>query len=326
MPGRIERSEVRTRDGWSLPLFRAVPADRPPTGPPVLLVPGYGMNSHLFRFHPEGGSMSDALRDAGLDPWAVDLRGASTTRPPRRGAPVRLADMAFQDLPAAVDHVREVTGHAAVHAIGCSLGGSLLYAWVAAADRPRVDRLVAMGSPLRWAGSRLHRAFAATAPLTSAFPLRGSRMLARAALPIAARFFRPALGIYLNPAITRLDRAADLVLTVEDPIPSVNREIAAWMRARDLRLDGVDVTAGLGRFDRPLLVVTADGDGICDRASALSAVGATRGPVTVLEVGHPSGERVGHADLFVHDRAAEQVWRPIIDFLRASAPGGERCP
>lgn len=312
----LERGRITTRDGWTLPVFRGVRPGTEPTGRPVLMVPGYGMNSHIFRYHPDRGSFFDSLLDAGLDPWAVDLRGASTTKPPRRGAPVTLSDQAFQDLPAAVDHVREVTGHATVHAIGCSLGGSLLYAYVAGAARPRIDRLVAMGSPLRWSGSRLHRVFAASTLLTGTVPVRGSRLLARAALPFAARFLRPALGIYLNPAITRLDRAADLCLTVEDPIPSVNRELAGWMRARDLVLDGVDVVRELARFDRPLLVVTADGDGICDRESALSALPIPRGGATHLEVGHQTGARVGHADLFVHDHAPERVYQPIAAFLR----------
>ncbi len=311
----LERGRITTRDGWTLPVFRGVRPGKPAGGRPVLMVPGYGMNSHLFRFHPDRGSFMEALLDAGLDPWAVDLRGASTTTAPRRGAPVRLSDQAFQDLPAAVEHVREATGHATVHAIGCSLGGSLLYAYAAGAARPRIDRLVAMGSPLRWSGSRLHRVFSASSLVTGTFQMRGSRFMARAALPFAARFMQPALRIYLNPRITRLDRAADLCLTVEDPIPSINREIAAWIHSRDLVLDGVDVVRELARFDRPLLVVTADGDGICDRGSAMSVAGIPRGPVTHLDVGHHTGQKVGHADLFVHDHAPERVYQPIAAFL-----------
>jgi pimeloyl-ACP methyl ester carboxylesterase len=42
---------------------------------PVLLVPGYGTNSHLFRFHPSGHSLDAFLIQRGFEVWHVDLRG-----------------------------------------------------------------------------------------------------------------------------------------------------------------------------------------------------------------------------------------------------------
>lgn len=42
---------------------------------PVLIVPGYGMNSYIFGYHPRGDSMVKCLAARGLEVWTVDLRG-----------------------------------------------------------------------------------------------------------------------------------------------------------------------------------------------------------------------------------------------------------
>jgi pimeloyl-ACP methyl ester carboxylesterase len=139
--------------------------------------------------------------------------------------------------------------------------------------------------------------------------------MARAALPLAARFAAPLLEIYLNPRITAIHPTELLTRTVEDPLRGINREMARWMQAGHLDLGGVRVSDGLRRYRGRLLVVHSRGDGICDSASALSAVEHAHGPVEVLEVAHPAGERIGHADLFLCDVAPERVFRPIAQFL-----------
>ncbi len=309
----VDPYEIRTTDGWVLPLARG--RGSAPGARPVLLVPGYGMNASIFRYHASGPSFFDQLRRAGLDPWSVDLRGASTTRATRGAREVRLADQAFIDLPTAIDQIRSVTGAANVGAIGCSLGGTLLYGLAGATERPGIDRIVAMGSPLRWSRTRLVRAFLASSPLSCTIPLVGSRRLAAAALPLAARFASPLLKVYLNPRITAIEPTAMLTRTVEDPLRSINREMARWMSTGHLDLDGVSVSRALHRYRGRLLVVHSRGDGICDSASALSALDHVRTPAEVLEVSHPAGEPIGHADLFLCDAAPERVFAPVARFL-----------
>lgn len=314
----IEEHTVRTHDGWGLRLHRGVRPGRPP-GEPVLFVPGYGMNGYIFRFHPGAPSFMEALLDQGFDPWSVDLRGTSSSIRHRRTAPrVRLADQAFVDLPAALDFVADRTERAAVGAIGCSLGGSLLYAYVGAFPQHRILRLVTMGTPLRWSPSLLTRSFRALGPTVGSIPVRGTRRLARVALPVAATLVPKALSLYLNPKITRTRPARKLTLTVEDPLPDVNREIARWMRRGDLLLDGIDVTRGLATFRQPLLVIVGDGDGICPRDAALAVVGRTGGPVETLQIAHPDGHPVAHADLFISDIAPTAVFPSVGAWLARS--------
>ena len=69
-----------------------------------------------------------------------------------------LTAQAEVDLPTVFGYLRRVTGQERVHAIGCSLGGSLLYAHAALAPDPGLDRLVAIGAPLTWDRSLATRA------------------------------------------------------------------------------------------------------------------------------------------------------------------------
>lgn len=314
---RAVRSPLRTPDGWELTLRRGLRAGRPAPGPPVLLVPGYGMNASIFDFHPGGPSFLEHLYDAGFDPWTVDLRGTSTSRPPRSDHRVTLSGQAWTDVPAALQRVAEVSGHPRVHAIGCSLGGALLYAHVGR-DEHLVDKLVTMGTPLAWRDLALpHKAFRAAGHLVGALPVRGTRLAARTALPLLARVAPDLLSFYLNPRVTDTTNPGRLAGTVEDPHPDISRNLARWMRDEHLALDAHHVTEGLGRFSRPLMVVVAEGDGIVPPTVSEVAMTATGGPATLLRVGHPE-HRVSHVDLFIGDHVHDAVYAPITDWLRAA--------
>lgn len=312
----LERETLTTPDRWRLSLTRMRSPDRAP-GPPVLMVPGYGMNAFAFRFHPTGRSLMGALVRAGLDPWAVDLRGTRSSRPPRDNAPVRLADQAFQDIPAVLDHIAAVTGYDRVHGIGCSLGGAMFYAYVGAMSH-RIDRLVTMGSPLVWTDRTwLLRAFTHLGPVLGRVPLRGTRPLARFALPVVGKLAPGLLSVYLNPRITDIGQPAELSRTVEDPCPDINVQLSTWLRQGHLVLDGHHVTEGLSQFDRPLLLLHAREDGVCPPSAARAAAAAVGGPVEVMEIAHPE-HRVSHVDIFVGEHVHHAVYAPVSRFLLAA--------
>ena len=311
----VQRHKLSTPDGWTLELHRGV---RPGTAPgkPVVFVPGFGMNSFIFRFHPRGTSFMEALLDAGFDPWSVDPRGLSTTSAhPGRSTSISLTDHAFIDLPATFDFIAKSTGHERIHAIGCSLGGALLYGYGGAIQDHRIDRLVTMGTPFRWiAISPIVSAFARLAPLLGQIPMRGSRRMARVGLPLAVLLAPGALSIYLNPALTHTGPVRELVRTVEDPHPRINRQVARWIQAKDLKLGGINVTEALRSFERPLLVVAGNADQICPAESALSALQVAAGLTRALLVGSDQ-QRVAHADLFIGDFAPAQVFAPVVAWL-----------
>src|SRR5574342_105726 len=99
--------EVDNGDGWTLSLFQTW-GDRLVAGRrPVLIVPGYGMNSFIFSYHPQGASLESYLVDDGFEVWRADLRAQGASRPGPGADRERfgLADLAVTDVGAALEAV-----------------------------------------------------------------------------------------------------------------------------------------------------------------------------------------------------------------------------
>jgi pimeloyl-ACP methyl ester carboxylesterase len=322
--------EVRTADDWSLSLTQTWSPERLRQGRrPILIVPGYGMNSFIFSYHPRGWSLEGWLVERGFEVFRVDMRGQGEARfrghDSKRGERFRLEDLALTDLGAtiAATLAHSQGGRDRVDVIGASLGGSLAFAHAVLEPSHRIGAIVAMGSPVRWVKIHPLLALAFKSPaLVGQLRIKGARRLAEIALPQLARFTPWLLSVYMNPTITETAAAREMVRTVEDPNRFVNRQIADWVNARDLRLrarDGrvVSVGEGLRSVDVPLLCVIANGDGIVPRQTAIwpYETVASRDR-TLLEVGDAEVE-LAHADLFVSNEAHRRVFEPLSQWLEA---------
>lgn len=295
---------------------------RVPGRPPIVLVPGYAMNTHILAYHPGGPSMVEHLVSRGFEVWTANLRGQGGSRRTGAPRPWGLGELALDDLPRVFDHVRArtLTGADRVDPVGCSLGGSLLYAYLA--HHP-VDHgfgsVVSIGGPLRWEDIHpLMRVAFVSSRLAGAVPIRGTRRLAELALPWMLR--APGLlSLYMNAAEIDLDSVEELLPTIDDPVQHINRQVARWVRNRDLVVRGVDVTSGLRRVEGVrLLSILANRDGIVSPAAARAVAAAMRpGHVDLLEVG--TAQRwYAHADLFIGKRAQQDVFEPLSRWLGAA--------
>lgn len=318
-----ETSYADNGDGWELELRRLTDTSAfDPSLRPLLVVPGYGMNSFIFGFHPRGTSMERCLAEAGIEVWAVDLRRTGDSVPEGSDpTPPSLQAYAEVDVTRAVEAVIEhtTTGAARVDLMGCSLGGSIAYAHLALVGTERIGAVVAAGAPLRWAEAHPALRLAFASPwLAGHLPLAGIQPLARLFLPLLARAPQ-LLAPYMNAAHVDMGAADQLVRTVADPHPRVNEDIAYWIRDCDMILGGVDVTRALGAIRLPLLVVLANRDGITPAGAALAAVDAWGGDdVEVLRVGTEE-DWYAHADLFVGNDAPQVFFEPLAQWLLARA-------
>jgi len=326
----VERWQVPNDDGWSLAVRRATLGAPAEGRPPLLIVPGYAMNSFIFSYHPRGRSLERSLAERGFEVWSADLRGQGDSR---RAGPARrygLADLAFTDLRRVLDHVlaHTTTGASRADVIGCSLGATLMLAQAAIGRDTRMGSLVSLGGPMRW--ERIHpvlRAAFSVPAVAGLVRVRNTRKLARLALPWLVHV-PGLLSIYINTSATDVSPATALEMTktVEDPVPAINREIAEWVRARDLTLRGENLTVALRRLENPVLCVVASADGIVPPETALSPLdhvsSARRDVLTVGGEGVP----IAHADLFVGNDAETLVFDPIARWLidAASGDGAER--
>lgn len=306
-------------DGWLLSLFQTFDESRlVPGRRPILIVPGYGMNSFIFSYHPHGLSLEGYLADAGFEVWRVDMRGQGSSRSVGGGDQYGLEDLALTDLDVAISAAlaRTRTGAAQVDLIGASLGGTIMFAHMALKKDPTVGSLVALGSPVRWVDVHpaIKVAFAWPA-LVGMVRFKGTRRLAELALPHMAKRTPWLLSIYMNPDITDTSAASEMVKTVEDPNRHVNRQIAHWIRARDLVLRGVNISDALARVKNPLLCVSALGDGIVPRRTAEFPYLAAGSPdKRLIEVGDAQ-IAMAHADLFISSEAHRRVFEPLATWL-----------
>jgi pimeloyl-ACP methyl ester carboxylesterase len=317
----VERHTVDNGEGFRLAI-RRTREELNRERRPLLIVPGYGMNSFIFSFHPHGPSLEASLAARGIDVWTVDLRGqgeskATTAKDPELYG---LADLAGPDVGAAIRYVREKTGAARVDVLGASLGASIVFGHLAMhADAP-VGSVVSLGGLVTWvkvpAGLR---ALFFSPKIMGALPFRGTRKLAGFALPTLAKIAPGFLSMYMHTESTDVAYARTMVQTVEDPNRHVNREIAEWIGKRELVIGGVNVSRALPSMRYPLLCVVAMQDGIVPPETARDVFDAIGSDSKVLlEVGTPEAP-IAHADLFLSTGAQERVFAKIADFLLSHA-------
>ncbi len=312
---------VDNGEGWQIALTRVIDETAfNPKRRPLLIVPGYGMNSFIFGYHPNGPSMMDSLAAQGYEVWTADFRTLGRAKRLWGTRRYRLEDIACTDLRLGIERILEVseTSRDKVDLLGCSLGGTYLFIYLACGGeeaRERIGAVVSMGSPLRW--EKIHPALrlAFGSPwLMRHVPMVGIRPLSAAVLPLLAKIPR-VIGIYLHPDHVDISRTDQFVRTVEDPNPVLNEELARWLKTRDLIIRGVNVTEAMHDVKIPVLTVIANADGIVPLETAMSVhehFGAEK--KEVLRVGDSQAE-FAHADLFLSNLAQERVFKPIGKWL-----------
>jgi pimeloyl-ACP methyl ester carboxylesterase len=296
-----------TRDGWTLGLGRRLPRGVA-LRPPLLLVHGLGMNRQAFDFGVERYSLSAHLARAGFDCFALDLRGHGLSRQ----GPTRtwnLDDHLREDLPAAMDAVREVTGERQIVIVGHSQGA--LLALAAACLHPqRVRAVAALAPPVHFRQERL-RTLVAMRHLPA---LRRTRRALGWAAPFAGRW-RPALAdLFINsnnierPVLQRL-----LANAIEDLQPGVLDQYALFVEEDSFRsADGtVDYRGLLAGGRCPALFVSAVRDGLAPPEVVQAGFELWGGPKRHWRC----GRAYGHADLVLGFGAPEVVFPVVRDFL-----------
>ena len=315
------------QDGWRLEITRYYnPEQLDNARKPVVMVPGYGMNTFILNFHPTGESMVEYLCRKGFEVWTANLRGQGGSE--KVGGTLRYGfrELGLVDFPVVRNLVLAETQSDAttLHVIGCSLGATVIYAYLAHhLEQHQLASMVAIGGPLRW--DKVHPlvkvAFKSPA-LASLVPIRGTRKMARALLPLVKK--APwLLSIYMNVGQIDLSEADELVKTVDNPNPYLNHQIARWINDRDLVVADVNVTDALARIDDlPILCLLANKDGIVPAESAASVCSVVGGDCAeVLEVGGTDDDWYAHADLFIAEKAHETVFEPMAQWLEGVGKG-----
>lgn len=294
-------------------------------GPPVVLVHGISSN-HRFWDLEDGRSLADALQARGYDVWNLDLRGhGHALRDPdgnRQRPGWTVDDYGTADLPAAFAYVREATGAERLHYVGHSMGGIVLAVYLATTPDPPIASAVAVGSPLDFRDpdpvtrTLLHQSWLGTVTGFTPTPA-GARLLAGMGekAPLAADEW------LFNPDNIAPDARKRMLRAVVSPLS--RGEVKQFGRTRrdgELRsMDGGTVyREALAEATVPMLFVAGRADRVAttDRVFAFyEAVGSPDKELVIASEANGFSADYGHLDLGVGDRAAEEVFPRIGDWL-----------
>lgn len=306
--------------GWRLWLKRSLDPDHfNPRLRPLVIIPGYGINSFIFGYHPTGVSMVEYLTAQGLEVWSVNLRAQDHTVSEGGDKIYGIRDIALADVPAAIDCAlaNTQTRKRQADVLGGSLGGTYVYAYLALRRDHPVASVIGLGAPLRWEDlNPLLRVMFGSPRLARSLKLNHTRTLARYGLPLIARIPQ-LIHIYLHPEHVDLSRPDLLVKTVENPNPQLNEEICRWMINKDLIIDGENVSERFREVTNPLYCMLANGDGIVPPATALSALALAGSRIKAHIVVGTDAVRMAHADMFISRHAQELVFEPMAAWLLA---------
>src|SRR3990167_7609584 len=80
-------------DGWILEIRQTyLPKKYDAKRRPLILVPGYGMNSFILGYHPTGLAMEDFFANEGFEVWSANLRGQGGSKKIQGDSHITLKD------------------------------------------------------------------------------------------------------------------------------------------------------------------------------------------------------------------------------------------
>jgi pimeloyl-ACP methyl ester carboxylesterase len=329
LPAEVETHRAKTDDGWEIALTRYRPRGTP-TGLPVILCHGISANARNVDLD-ERHSLARWLAAHGREAWTMSVRGAGDSdgidEEKGRRPPINFDSFWRFDLPAVIRHVRLVTGARAVDYVGHSMGGLVVYAYLSQGGEG-INAAATLGTPTRldW-GTGLETWLKAIAPkLLSAEVMIPSALGAHLAAPFQTLVDDgPFQRFFYNPQSTTAGAWQRLLAYgTADVAGGVALQLLAMLdRGRFQSFDGsVDFKKDMVRITTPVLVVAARLDRVALAPGVKDGYRALGGPKQWLLITRANGAQgeYGHMDLVIAERAADEVWAPVLDFLNRHAP------
>lgn len=308
-----------TDDGWRIALHR-----HPAPGTsrlPVIVCHGLGANHQSFEADEER-NLGKYLSENGYDVWLLDLRGVGSSD--RLSWDYTFDDYVRHDLPAAIEYVKKITGARAVHWIGHSMGGMVMYAYLASGGTG-IRSAVAIGSPasfeqrndlLSYMFSRKEGLKLISHVPGRSFARFGSRFV---------RLFRsgPWSMLVWNADNMDLGTMRNLARCgADDMSAKVLKQFSGWISGKFfVSSDGkTDYLAGMSRVTVPILFVAGSLDNLAAPLSVKAAWEAVPAPGKEFRIfARANGDSAdyGHTDLVAGKRVREEVFPVLLHWVEA---------
>ncbi len=317
--GATSIETVPTADGWWAALACYEPARRTRRHP-VLLCPGLASNRCAFDLGPDH-SFARHLASRGFAVYTLELRGHGYAARPPAWAPWRfrwsLDTYLEQDVPAAIEAVRARSEADALHWVGHSMGGILLYCALSRDPGLAIRSGITVGSALDYSVDRSDfHTLRRLRWMLAGMPRVPLGMLSAWTAPLAGRWATPsdrfnACPDNVEPRVFRRLSAH----AFHDVPAALLRQLSTGFEAGGIcDASGRRYIDGLPRVRVPILAVSGTEDRQCPPKTAAHTVQRLGGASQTEPFGLAHGHRAdyGHFDLLMGTRAATEVW-PHLD-------------
>lgn len=341
---------AKTQDGWDLSLLRYKPDKIKAGTEPVILCHGFGFNSNLWDLD-EAHSFARYLKERGYDVWSVNLRGSGDSSKPVlaqirtftklqitrwlrmiRRLPSSVTkikwsidDHVNQDIPAIIEFVKKETGGSQISWIGHSMGGIIMYCYLATHDQGDIKGLVTIGSAIYTAeppdeGSMVNK-------IISQKPIRRASLLVNMTIPSQIRNLTLGMAklpweerYYNHENMDRLTAIRMFRLCVNDTSDDVVAQYADLLNTGELRsLDGkINYTKLLDRIDVPLLISAGSKDASAPMVTVRYAYDRVSSrDKTIVEFSEANGYSAdyGHSDVLLGKKSEEEIYPFFYNWL-----------
>jgi pimeloyl-ACP methyl ester carboxylesterase len=321
----IVRAQSKGGSEVPLAMVRKRRANAAETRAPVLLIHGYGQNRYAW--HLPSRSFSNHLAQSGFDVFNLDLRGHGRSRHLGARRPNHITDFVREDVPAAVDEVRRLSGNRPVFLVGHSLGGLIAYA-AAGPLEGAIGGVATLGSPylftkgswpLRVLGGAMLALDRRSSLGHGTVGLKGlGEAMRLARLFVDSPIFPLPIRGFARGSMEPEVLEQHMSLAMDSGSIAVLRHMfldAAEARQNGHRLGGLYGYAGVFEaLDLPLLVVAGTEDDLAPPASVEPAFQLSRARDKSYRV-FPRG----HIDLVMGRDSPTSVWPLLTSWLRARA-------
>jgi pimeloyl-ACP methyl ester carboxylesterase len=332
-----------TKDGWRLGMRHIRPEVEDPSKLPVVLCHGLGLNGTFWTI--THSTLPQQLAAHGYHVFIPDMRGSGASHRDGLVGAINqkllrqttlleigdgdwtVDDEVHHDVPAILEHVRQVTGQERVNWVGHSLGGMLMFAYLETSpDAWRIATFVGMGSTVVQAEWPQKKMLGANRALRGLLRVVSTGRMARPMM-----FARP-------PGLESVDRlyyTASNVdrstvnrfygYTLENPGRGALKQLDPYLEyGTFVSADGsFDYFDNLDRVNAPLLLIAGDGDIMSDiRSTQLTFDSVSSTDRTLKRYGRVEGQidDYGHCDLVWSRHAAREIFPDIIDWLNERQP------
>jgi pimeloyl-ACP methyl ester carboxylesterase len=317
---------VTTTDGWRIALHRYHPMGKKRWQEPIFLCHGLGANRFDLDLD-DRFSLARYLRSSGFDCWVIELRGAGLSSKPRFLDKRYKFNWTFEeyyrrDIPAAIGHIRQATGAEAVHWIGHSMGGILLYSFLEREEAKWVKSGVAIAAPVDFNGMRpAVKGLTRWQPVLKHFPFIPVGLWVRLLSPLP-RLFAPFLKIGFNPQNVDEDVARRVCASMMEPLVcrDLLLQFGDWLRSGRCRSAdrSFDFTERLADIRTPIMVLAGSADLLAPAPTVRAGYERISSEDKVyIEFGQASGqtEDYGHGDLIFGRNAPTVIFPRIRDWI-----------